>query len=236
MSIDPAAVALGAAACGLVGTQAAGMILWIPQPPPDPERPLRPTYAEVAARPGLGLRSGLVAAIVGGLLGAAVGLDWPLLYLLPLVPVSVALAEIDRRTQLLPVALVWPALGALLVLGVATALLDQDLDALLRAALAGAAVFAFFSLLWRVRAAGMGYGDVRVSAGVGFALGYLGWPEVVVGVYAGFLVFGLLGLARAVVHRDRGLLKVPVPYGPALLGGVVVGVVLGPPVWHLVGG
>lgn len=235
MSPEPATAALAAVACGAAALLVRPLIARVPEPETDPEHP-KPTYASVAAAPGLVPRSVLLAALAGALIGGTLGGEWALLMLLPLVPVAVALAEIDRRTRLLPVAIVWPALGALLVLGVLAALLDRDAGALLRAAIGAVVVWAFFYLLWWVHVAGMGFGDVRVSAGVGFALGYLGWPEVVAGVYAGFLVFGLLGLARAALRRDRRLLRVAVPYGPALLGGTVAGVVLGGPVWHLVAG
>lgn len=239
MTPDLAAAAAAALLCGVGGFGVRPLIAWVPEPVADPADDVdraKPTYAAVAGAPGLTLRSVLLAVLAGALIGATLGWAWSLLVLLPMVPVAVALAEIDRRSSLLPVAIVWPALATLLLLGVAASLLDQDLAVLLRALLAAAAVFAFFYLLWRIRAAGMGYGDVRVSAGIGFALGYLGWAQVVVGVYAAFVTFGVLGLARATWRRDRALLKVAVPFGPALLGGALIGVVLAEPVWHLVAG
>lgn len=50
-------------------------------------------------------------------------------------------------------------------------------------------------------------------------------------MYAPFLLFGLPGLALAIVRRDRTLMRTPYPFGPAMLAGLVVGVVLGPWVW-----
>ena len=47
-------------------------------------------------------------------------------------------------------------------------------------------------LLWFLHSAGMGFGDVRLAALLGFSLGHVGWPELGVGMYAGFLVFGVL--------------------------------------------
>ena len=93
------------------------------------------------------------------------------------------------------------------------------------------AVFAFFYALWWVHPAGMGFGDVRLSAVLGFALAYLGWPELVVGVYAAFLAFALPGLLVAVLRRDRGVLKAAYPFGPFLLAGALAGVVLGDLLW-----
>ena len=227
MSMDVAAVALGAAACGAGGLGVPALI----------RRTRDPRYSHVAALPGLAVRAAVVAALSGALLGAVVGLDWPLLFLLPLVPVGVALAFIDLHTHLLPTRLIWPTLAVTVVLAAVAALADDDLEAFVRAAIGGAAVFAFFHVLWWVYPSGMGYGDVRLSAVVGFVLGYVGWAALAVGVYGAFLVFAVVGVLRAAVRRDRSALRTPLPFGPFLLGGVLAGVVLGAPTWsHLVGG
>jgi leader peptidase (prepilin peptidase)/N-methyltransferase len=74
----------------------------------------------------------------------------------------------------------------------------------------------------------MGFGDVRLSALLSFCLGYLGWAEVAIGVYAGFLVFVVPGLTVALVRRDRAYLKTRVPFGPALVIGALLAIVFGP--------
>ncbi len=90
-------------------------------------------------------------------------------------------------------------------------------------------------LLWFVRSAGLGFGDVRLAALLGLALGHLGWAEVVVGLYAALLVFGVPGLVLAVARRDRALLRRPRAFGPALLVGALLGVVAGEPVAGVLG-
>ena len=227
----PAGLVVAAVLCGLAGLLVPTLVARIPQPDPDPDLPPRPTYAEVAARPGLAGRSALASALAGALVGAAIGPDWPLLYLLPLVPVGVALAVVDWHTHLLPTAVVWPTLGAVVVLAGVAAVADDDPEAFVRALLGLVAVFAFFYALWWVHPAGMGFGDVRLSAVLGFALGYLGWPELVLGIYGGFLAFAVPGLVLAGVRRDRQLLRVAFPFGPFLLVGALVGIVFGEPLW-----
>lgn len=217
--------------CGLAGRWVPTLVARIPQPDPEPDLPARPTYAEVAARPGLGRTAALLSALAGAVVGAAVGLDWPLLYLLPLVPVGVALGVVDWHTHLLPTVVVWPTLAGVVALAAVAAVAGDDLGAFVRALLGAVAVFAFFYALWWVHPAGMGFGDVRLSAVLGFALGYLGWPELVLGIYGGFLAFAVPGLALAVVRRDRQLLRVAFPFGPFLLVGAVAGIVLGGPLW-----
>ncbi len=227
MSLDVAGAALGALLCGAAGLGVPALIA----------RMRDERYAQVAVEPGLAWRAAVVAAVSGALLGGAVGLDWPLLFLLPLVPVAVALAFIDLHTHLLPTKIIWPTLAATVVLAAVAALAEGDPRAFLRAAAAGALVFGLFHALWWVYPAGMGYGDVRLSSIVGFVLGYLGWAELLIGVYGAFLVFAVLGVLRAAARRDRSALRTPLPFGPFLLAGVFAGVVLGGPLWgHLVSG
>jgi leader peptidase (prepilin peptidase) / N-methyltransferase len=190
--------------------------------------PAKQRYADVAARPGLAARCALVAAAAGGLVGWAVGWQPVLLGLLPLVPVAVGLAVVDWRTHLLPSVVVLPATGVLLALAVLGAVVTGERDDLLRGVLGLVLARSFYWVLWSIRSAGMGFGDVRLAALLGLALGYLGWAELVVGVYAGFLVFGVPGLAVALLRRDRSLLRRPLPFGPAMMVGALVGVVVGP--------
>ncbi|WP_051552054.1 prepilin peptidase [Nocardioides sp. URHA0020] len=236
MSVDLAGAVLGAALCGPAGAGVPRLIARIPEPvPPDGEEPVE-RYAPVAALPGLWWRAALVAAVAGALIGGAVGLDWALLLLLTVVPVSVALAVVDLHTHLLPTKVIWPTLGGTVVLAAVAALADGDPGAFLSAVVGGVVVFAVFHALWWVHPAGMGYGDVRLSAVVGFVLGYLGWAALLIGVYGAFLVFSLLGVARALVRRDRSALRTPLPFGPFLLGGGLLGIVLGSATWgYLVG-
>jgi leader peptidase (prepilin peptidase)/N-methyltransferase len=234
-------VLLGVLACGMAGLGVPSLVARIPEPhrEPDsePDGPSRawPTYAEIASAPRLAGTAALVSALAGGLVGVAIGAEWPLLFLLPLVPVGVALAVVDLRRHLLPTVVVWPTFAGVAVLATVSALLADDLGALARGAAAAAIVFAVFYAVWWIHPPGLGFGDVRLSAVLGLALGYVGWGELVVGVYSGFLAFAVPGLAVAALRRDRGVLRAAYPFGPFLLGGALVGLLLGPWLWgHLV--
>jgi len=190
-----------------------------------------------AARAALTWRAALVTAVCGAITIAAIGADWALLVVLPMVPVGVVLSIIDLRTHLLPSAIIRPALVGVVALGVVAAFLGDDWGALLRAAVGAIATFGVFHLLWWSHSAGLGYGDVRLAAVLGFALGYVGWGELVVGIYGAFVVFSLAILVLALVRRDRSVLKVAYPFGPFLLGGSLLGLVIGDPIWgYLVSG
>ena len=228
--------ALVAAACGAAGGWfVPALIGRLPEPTPDPteKEPKEPKepYADIAALPGLAWKSALASAACAALVGAAVGWQWALVILVPLVPLSVALAVIDWRTRLLPTRLLRPATGVAILLGLIGWAVTRDPDDLVRAVIALVAVRSVFWVLWWFHSAGMGFGDVRLAALLGFALGQLGWGEVVVGVYSSFLIFALPGLLLAIVRRDRALLKSAFPFGPFMLGGALIGVLFGSAIW-----
>lgn len=229
--MSPAAAAVVATLLGaLLGALVPSLIARIPEPVEDrhPEDGEKVPYAEVAARPGLAARTAILGGVAGGLLGYAVGWDRALIGLLFLVPVCLALTVVDLRTRLLPRVLVLPATGVFVVLALVEALATGDHVDLLRAAIGLLVARSFYWVLWFLHSAGMGFGDVRLAALLGFALAYLGWAEFAIGMYAGFIVFALPGLLLAVVRRDRSLLRTAYPFGPAMIVGALLGVLVGP--------
>jgi leader peptidase (prepilin peptidase) / N-methyltransferase len=99
----------------------------------QPDEGPKETYFAIADRPGLLWKCVLAALVSGGLIGRAVGWDWSLLFLLPLVPVSLALTVIDWRTKLLPTWLIARTYVGLIVLVLVATLATQDWDDLIRA-------------------------------------------------------------------------------------------------------
>lgn len=234
------AALVAAVLAGLGGLLVPRLIARVPEPAPkadataadeaDDERddePPKTPYADIAARPGLGPRSALVSAVSGALVGAVTGLDWPLLWLVPLVPIGVALSVIDWHTKLLPRVIVIPAtLAAILVVTVVGLATDQR-EALVRAVVAMVVARSFFWVLWFVRSAGMGFGDVRLAAPVGLVLGWAGWNELALGLWVGFVSFALPAAGLAIVRRDRAMLKKSFPFGPFMVLGALAGLVWG---------
>jgi leader peptidase (prepilin peptidase)/N-methyltransferase len=232
------AVAMAALVAGLGGLLVPALIARVPEPKPEPEpedpsdadpdsEPPKTAYADIAARQGLGWRSTGVSAAAGALLGAAFGLDWPLLWLVPLTPVAVALSVVDWHTRLLPRVVVVPATLAAIAVVTAVGLATDQREALVRALVAMVAVRSFFWVLWFVRSAGMGFGDVRLAAPVGLVLGWVGWGAVTIGVWTSFVAFVVPALALALVRRDRLMLKKSFPFGPFMVVGALVGLVWG---------
>lgn len=184
-------------------------------------------YAEIARLPGLAWKAALASGVCGALLGLVLGWSWPLLYLVPLVPVAVALAVVDWRTRLLPTKVIAPTYVGVIVLVLVCWLVTRDTDDLVRAGWGWLIAGGLYFILWFVYPRGMGYGDVRLSGVVGIALGYLGWHELLVGIYGGFLLGGILGGTLSLLRRvDRK----GYPFGPFMLLGALVGIVLGDPI------
>ena len=238
MSDTIVAVLAAALVAALGGLLVPMLIASVPEPEPEPTHaegdgegppvdPPKMLYTDIAARPGLGWRSAVVAGASGGLLGAATGLDWPLLWLVPLTPVAVALSVIDWHTRLLPRRVVLPATLAATVVVTVVGAATGERDALVRALLAMVAARSFFWVLWFVRSAGMGFGDVRLAAPVGLVLGWVGWGALALGLWIGFIAFALPAVGLALVRRDRTMLKQSFPFGPFMVIGALVGLVWG---------
>ncbi len=224
-------LAAGLASAGLCGAGSGlmpALIARLPEPEPDPEAdpetPLKQTYAEIAGLPGLRWKLAVAAVIAGFAIGGRLGWEWSLLFLLPLVPVLTALALIDWRTHLLPTRLVWPTtLGTAALVGIAWLVTGDNQD-LARSGGGFVIAYGTFFVLWFVYPKGLGYGDVRLAGVLGLALGYLGWGELLVGLYAGFLLGGvgggLLTLAKVVQRKAF-------PFGPFMVVGALLGVLCG---------
>lgn len=135
---------------------------------------------------------------------------------------ALALALIDLDTQRLPDAIVLPSIAVVAVLLSLAALLAGELEPLLRAALGGAVLFAFYWLLAFLRPGGMGGGDVKLAALVGLVLGWMGWGALIVGAFSAFLLGGLFGVALLLRHRAGR--RTAIPFGPWMLLGAAVGI------------
>ena len=206
------ALLLGAGA-GLLVNRAAGRFPW---PPAAGARELlgpgpvavRPPVVEVAT------------ALLTALTVLRTGLSWELPAFLLLAVVGVLLAVVDLQHRLLPNRVVLPALAAGTALLLLAALADGAWDALLRAVLGAAALFAVYLVLALVSPGGLGMGDVKLAALVGLYLGWLGWAAVVLGALAGFVVQALVALVLLAARRIG--LRGELPFGPAMLAGAAL--------------
>lgn len=159
---------------------------------------------------------------------------WPtLVAFLYLAAISIALTLIDLDTRRLPNPIVLPSYVVLGLLFSLACVLGAPWEGLLRAAIGGAALFAFYFLLRLIRPGGMGGGDVKLAGVLGIALGWVGWGALVVGAFAAFVFGGVFGVALLVLRRAGR--KSAIPFGPWMIAGAWVGILAGESLaqWYL---
>lgn len=147
--------------------------------------------------------------------------------------ISIALTLIDLDTRRLPNAIVLPGYPVVGILFTIACLLGLPWDALLRAAIGGMILFGFYFVLRLIRPAGMGGGDVKLAGIVGMCLAWLGWAPLVVGAFAAFLLGGVFGIALLIARRAGR--RTAIPFGPWMLAGAWVGILVGDTIarWYI---
>ncbi|WNM42002.1 A24 family peptidase [Micromonospora halotolerans] len=161
--------------------------------------------------------------VFGGLAAARAG-DPALPAFLAVAAIGLVLALVDLACLRLPDPLVAATAGAG-ALGLVPAALVGGTPGRLLTALAGAAVsFAGYVLLALLPGARLGFGDVKLAAALGLPLGWLGWPALGLGLLLPHLLNGVIVLALLAARRVRR--DTPLPFGPAILAGAWLAVLL----------
>lgn len=169
--------------------------------------------------------TGLVFGLLAWRVHEDTGSWWALPAFLWFGAACIALALIDLDTKRLPNAITFPSYAAGVVLLGGAALLDGDLDPLVRGLIGMAALYGVYFVLVLAYPAGMGFGDVKLAGVLGLHLAYLGWPQWFVGWLLGFFLGGIFGVvAMAARKADR---KTMVPYGPFMIAGALIAVFAG---------
>ncbi|MGP2436528.1 prepilin peptidase [Streptomyces sp. JW3] len=176
-------------------------------------------YAPGAAVPAT------VTALACTALAAATGTRPELAVWLLLAPVAVLLTVVDVRVRRLPDLLTLPLAGAALVLLGLAALVPEHVGSWPTALLGTLALGAGYYALFFLNPSGMAFGDVKLALGAGAVLGWYGWPTLLLGAFAGFLLGALYGLGLLVTRRaGRGT---QIAFGPFLIGGAFLGLLVG---------
>ncbi|MGN9761755.1 prepilin peptidase [Streptomyces sp. SD31] len=166
-----------------------------------------------------------VTALVCAALAAATDTRPELGVWLLLAPVGVLLTIVDFRVRRLPNPLTLTlAVAALALLGL-VALVPEHAGDWPTALWAALALGAGYYVLYRINPGGMGFGDVKLALGAGAVLGWYGWSTVMLGTFAGFLFGALYGWGLVLLRRAGR--KTAIPFGPFLIGGAFVGLLIG---------
>lgn len=170
----------------------------------------------------------LVSAGLFVVVAARFGFDWALPAYWLFAWTLLCLTAIDLEHYRIPNRLTYPLTPALAVLLVAVALVEGTPDVALRTVLGGVAAAGLLLVLALISPRGMGLGDVKLAAFLGLGLGYLGWAHVALGLFASFVLGGVLAMVLlALGLRGR---KGQIPFGPWLAAGSLVAVLAGQPI------
>ncbi|WP_401000844.1 prepilin peptidase [Agromyces sp. GXQ0307] len=216
MPLAPVALAVGAAIVGAV-------LGWWPLAAWT-DRNIRRDRTERMPLRALRAWSAGTTALLFGLVAWRYGLDPVLPALLALAAAGVALSIVDLTEKRLPNAMVFPTLLAVAVLLMLASALTGEWLALAWAAAGSAGMFLFYFVLALISPKAMGMGDVKFALPLGLALGWFGWVMWVAGLFGAFLVGGIVAIVALALRRVT--LKGSVPFGPSMLAGAVLALVL----------
>jgi leader peptidase (prepilin peptidase)/N-methyltransferase len=174
------------------------------------------------------LRLPIIQIVTGALFATTplvVGVSWTLPAYLWFVWLTVTLMITDLDSKLIPNRILFPgtAVGAvLLLLG---AFFDGQPEAIVRAAGGGIASFLVLYVVARLARGDFGLGDVKLALLLGMFTAFQGWEELVVGLFAAFILGGVVSIVLLVTgSRHR---KDSIPFGPFLVAGAYLALAWG---------
>jgi leader peptidase (prepilin peptidase)/N-methyltransferase len=173
-----------------------------------------------------------LTAVLFALTAVRLGPSWSLPAELAFVGGIVALAAVDLERYLLPRAILYPTLalvGAGLVLAAA---ITGRWGRLGVAVACSAAAFLTFFAIHFVRPRWLGFGDVRLAALLGLALGWLGPWYLVIGFLAANLIGAVVGIGLMIVGKASR--TTALPYGVFLGAGSIIALLVAGPIisWY----
>ncbi len=174
--------------------------------------------------------SALLTGLLFGAAAAHFGSDIVLAPFCAFFALLVAVSVTDLSHRLVPRRLIYAGMAVTVPLLVATSAVDHRWHSLSGSLIAGAAAFAFFFAVWWFVPRGMGFGDVRLAAAIGIAVGYLSLLHAYVAFLVGFLVGAVFGVVMLVVSSSGR--RTRIPFAPSLAAGAVFAVLWGGQLAH----
>lgn len=166
------------------------------------------------------------------LFGVRFGVSVELVAFCVLAAALVALTWIDLREQRLPREITYVAIAIGAPLLAAAALVAGEPERIWMMLLGAGIALALMFVIYLGARGGMGEGDVRLAPLLGLYLGWLNPGIVPVGLFFGFLLGAIVGVA--LMAARRGGRRTAIPFGPFLAAGTVVAVFAGQPFLDLV--
>lgn len=164
----------------------------------------------------------VVLAAAGGAGAAVLARGWAELVAFAVLALACGLLmAIDLAVFRLPDMIVGPMYPVCAVLLTVAAAVSGDWGALGRAAAAAGVLLVGYFLLALINPSGLGLGDVKLSGLLGAFLGWLGWPAVMAGTLAAFVLNAVVALVLLTAGRVGA--KSGIAFGPAMVVGAAVG-------------
>lgn len=138
----------------------------------------------------------------------------------------VALVWIDLHEFRLPREITYTAFVIGSIALVIAAIVDDEPDRIWKAFAGAGLALAIMGLIYVASRGQMGEGDVRLSPLLGLYLGYLHLATVPIGLFLGFLIGAVVGVAAMAVGKAGR--KTALPFGPFLAAGTVLAIFIGP--------
>ncbi|AWB94529.1 prepilin peptidase [Agromyces badenianii] len=169
----------------------------------------------------------VATAATFALLAFRFGATWTLPPLLAFAVAATVLSTVDLAEQRLPNAVVFPALAAVGLLLVPASWAANAWMSLVWALAGAGAMFAVYLLLALISPSSMGFGDVKLALVIGLLLGWFGLSAWLGGLLAAFMIGGVTAIVALALRRVT--LRGSIPFGPSMLAGAVLAVlVVGP--------
>ncbi len=124
----------------------------------------------------------------------------------------------DLKYYIIPDFATFSLIGISFLYLISSSFLKNDVSILLSGIFSALGVFLFFfSLFYFTKGKGMGFGDVKFVIFMGL---FLGFPNILVGLFISFVLGAIIGLALIALKRKK--IKSQVPFGPFLIIGSIV--------------
>jgi leader peptidase (prepilin peptidase)/N-methyltransferase len=138
---------------------------------------------------------------------------------------AVVLAWVDLASHRLPDRVTYPAAAVSGAAFLVDAAVLGSWGAFVRALAGAAAAFAVAYAVAAVSPAALGFGDVKLLGLLGLLLAWFGWGVLLAGVFLGLLTGALVSVVLLAARRAGW--RTALPFGPPLLVGAVLALVLG---------
>jgi len=145
---------------------------------------------------------------------------------------SVVLSVVDVERRIVPRSILYPLAGLTVAVALAQSGVENDLERCVVGLVGALAAWLFFAFVRAVTRRGMGLGDVRLAAWLGFVVAFAGGDatRAILVSYvwlAGSVVASLVEIACCAA-TGRYHRRSVVPFAPALCAGALVAVTVGP--------